>query len=167
MHPVTIDLSALLLLVAVTPICLWVAWSDVATMKIPNKAVLATMAVFAVIGLIVFPLDVYLWRWAQFAIVLAVGFVLSTIRVVGAGDAKFAAAMAPFIASVDTLGVLMLFSVILLVAFATHRAMRAVPAVRGAFPHWESWERKEFPMGLALASALVFYLALAALYGQG
>ena len=165
MNLAAIDLGTLFLLLAVTPICLWVAWSDVATMKIPNKAVLATMGVFAVIGLAALPFDAYLWRWAQFAIVLGIGFVLSVIRAVGAGDAKFAAAMAPFIAPGDVTAFLMLFSVILLAAFATHRGMRAVPAVRASFPQWESWERKDFPMGLALGSSLIFYLALSMVYG--
>jgi prepilin peptidase CpaA len=65
----------------------------------------------------------------------------------------------------DTLPFLMLFSAVLLAAFATHRGMRAVPAVRGALPAWESWERKDFPMGLALGASLMFYLALSAVYG--
>ncbi len=50
--------------------------SDMKFMKIPNKAVLALMAVFAVVGLIALPLDVWAWRWAHFlVIVLVIGFV--------------------------------------------------------------------------------------------
>jgi prepilin peptidase CpaA len=33
-----------------------------------------------------------------------------------------------------------------------------VPPLRRALPDWESWNRKDFPMGLALAGTLIFYL---------
>lgn len=156
-----IDFAALVLFLAAVPISLWVAWSDVATMKIPNKAVLAAMGAFAVIGLAVLPFEAYLWRWAQFAIVLALGFVLNLARAMGAGDAKFGAAMALFVAPEHVGLFLMLLSAVAIAAFVTHRAARSVPAVRGAFPTWESWHRSDFPMGLALGGALIAYLALA------
>lgn len=154
------DMAPLWWLLALTPVCIWVAWSDLASMKIPNKAVLAAIAVFAVVGLIVLPFSDYLWRWLQFAVVLAIGFVLSTTRLVGAGDAKFAAAMALFIAPADITAFLMMFSVILILAFAIHRGARAIPAIRDAFPGWESWRRAEFPMGIALAPSLMAYFAI-------
>jgi prepilin peptidase CpaA len=47
------------------------------------------------------------------------------------------------------------------VSWLTHRALGAVPAIRRATPEWVSWDRgKLFPMGVALAGALVVYLAL-------
>lgn len=145
-----------------TPIGIWVAWSDMAFMKIPNKAVLALMAVFVVVGLVALPFGEYLWRYAHFAVVLAIGFVLNALRLIGAGDAKFAAAMAPFIDLGDTQLFLYLTAAVLIAAFVTHRSAKAIPAVRGRFPEWESWQRRDFPMGLALGSALIFYLALGA-----
>ncbi|MDW3118675.1 MAG: hypothetical protein R8G60_13530 [Roseovarius pacificus] len=51
--------QALWFLPFVLPICLWVVWSDLSTMRIPNKAVLALTAVFLVIGLIALPLADY------------------------------------------------------------------------------------------------------------
>jgi len=60
-----------------------------------------------------------------------------------------------------------LFAAVLIAAYATHRAARAVPAVRGAFPDWESWARRDFPMGLALGGTLIFYLLLGAIFGSG
>ena len=39
--------------------------------------------------------------------------------------------------------------------------------MRGLAPHWESWTRKDFPMGLCLAGALVIYLAAGAFWGVG
>ncbi len=162
-----IDIAMLALFVAAAPIALWVAWSDVATMKIPNRAVVAAIAAFAVVGLAVLPFDDYLWRWLQFAAVLALGFALTVARAMGAGDAKFGAAMALFVAPEHAAQFLMLLSAVLVAAFATHRAARALPAVRGAFPDWESWNRPEFPMGLALGAALIFYLGLGAVVGAG
>ena len=146
------------------PICAWVAWSDLKTMKIPNKAVLALLAVYFFAGLAVIPLDTWLLRWFNFAGVLAIGFFLNLIANVGAGDAKFAAATAPFIAQrLDHLQVvLILFAAFLLGAFAAHRLLRAIPAVTAMAPDWVSWKRKDFPMGLALVGTLLTYLTLMA-----
>lgn len=143
------------------PIALWVAWSDMKFMKIPNKAVIAMAAVWAVVGLAAFSLPQYGWGWAVLGIVLVAGFVANAAGLVGAGDAKFAAAMAPVFSTGDIRLVLALFSACLLAAFAAHRLARLVPAVRRMAGDWESWTRKDFPMGLALAGTLIFYLLAA------
>ena len=93
---------------------------------------------------------------------LAIGFVLNAIANVGAGDAKFAAAAAPFFFPAHLPIILPLFAAFLLGAFAAHRLLRAIPAVRRATPDWVSWSRKDFPMGLALVGTFVTYLALLA-----
>lgn len=143
----------------ILPITIWVAWSDMSSMKIPNKAVLALLAVFVVIGLVALPFQEYLWRYAHFGVVLAVGFVLSSLGLMGAGDAKYGAAMAPFIARPDVMAFLFLLGATVIASFALHRAARA-SSVRQMYPDWESWTRREFPMGLALAPALMFYLLI-------
>jgi prepilin peptidase CpaA len=166
----TLDLTyaeALWFLPFVLPICVWVAISDLRSMRIPNVAVLALAGVFLVIGLIVLPFDAYLWRLAALGIVLLVGFVITSLGMVGAGDAKFAAAMAPFVAPGDGLFFLMLFSLVLIGSWITHRTAGRVPAVRRATPDWVSWDRgKLFPMGVALAGALAIYLAMGLSTGQ-
>jgi prepilin peptidase CpaA len=139
------------------PIAIWVAWSDVKFMKIPNKAVLALFAVYLLVGLFIFPLNLWGWGWALAGIVMLAGFIGTAAGLMGAGDAKFAAAMAPFFAAADLRMVLALFAACLLGAFASHRLMRATPAFRAATPDWESWTNKDFPMGLALSGTLVFY----------
>ncbi|QBY01194.1 hypothetical protein E2K80_11040 [Rhodophyticola sp. CCM32] len=145
----------------VLPICIWVGWSDLREMRIPNIAVLALAGGFLAVGLIVLPMEAYLWRLAQLGGVLVIGFVITSIGMVGAGDAKFAAAMAPFIAPGDGLFFLMLFSLVLIGSWLTHRGAARVPAVRRATPDWVSWDRgKLFPMGVALAGALSIYLIL-------
>ena len=144
----------------VLPITVWVAWSDMATMKIPNKAVLALLIVFAVVGLVALPFVDYLWRWAHFGVILVVGFVMSSLGMMGAGDAKYAAAMAPFIALPDAVNFMYLLAATVLAALILHRLARRSSAVRVRFPDWESWTHRAFPMGFALAPALMFYLLL-------
>jgi prepilin peptidase CpaA len=145
------------------PIAIWVAWSDMKFMKIPNKAVLALLAVYLVVGLIVFPLKLYGWGWALAAIILLLGFISTSAGLMGAGDAKFAAAMAPFFATADLRMVFALFAACLIGAFSSHRAMKFLPPYRAAAADWESWTNKDFPMGLALAGTLIFYPVLAVL----
>jgi prepilin peptidase CpaA len=152
--------AALWFLIFTLPIAIWVAWSDMATMKIPNKAVVALVVVYAVVGIFVLPLPEYLWRYSHLVVVLIIGFLLNLTGAFGAGDAKFSAAMAPFFALSDWVTVLLLLSGVLLAAFVTHRLFRRIPAVRRMLPDWESWHRKDFPMGLALAGTLIGYFLL-------
>jgi prepilin peptidase CpaA len=150
--------AALIFLPFATVIGIWVAFSDMRAMKIPNLAVLALGAVYLVIGPFVLPFGTYLWGWALCAMVLVFGFVLNAAGALGAGDAKFAAAMAPFFIHADLRFVLGLAAACLLAAFAAHRLMRALPAVRRALPDWVSWTHPRFPMGLGLSGLLIFYL---------
>ncbi|RMH44854.1 MAG: hypothetical protein D6688_07280 [Alphaproteobacteria bacterium] len=144
----------------------WVAWSDMKYMKIFNKTVLALVGVYAVVGLLALPLDEYLWRYANLGVVLLIGFLLSSLGWVGGGDAKFAAAIAPFIAPGDATLVLYLFSAVLIAAFIIHRLARRIGAVRAMAPDWVSWEEvRKFPMGLALGGTFAIYIALASWFG--
>ena len=147
----------------VMPIAVWVAWSDMKFMRIPNKAVLALTAVFFCVGLAALPLEVWAWRWTHLIVVLAIGFIANLSGVIGAGDAKFAAAMAPFFPATDLRLVLALFAAAIVGAFISHRAARSIGPVRAMTADWASWTHKDFPMGLALSGALIFYL-LAALW---
>ncbi len=154
---------ALWFLPFVLPIAIWVAWSDMARMTIPNRAVLALVAVFVVLGAIMFPWDEYFSRLIHLVVVLGITFVLSIANLFGAGDAKFAAAMAPFVAFYDITSMIIIFAICVLLAFISHRLARMIPAVRAATPDWVSWsETKKFPMGYPLAMALVVYLILRA-----
>ncbi|MEQ6248640.1 prepilin peptidase [Sulfitobacter sp. HNIBRBA3233] len=149
----------------VLPICLYVAYTDMSRMKITNGANLLLTAVFLVVGLAALPFDLYLWRLVSLVVVLIVGFVLNMAGAMGAGDSKFAAAAAPFIAVGDLRMLMWLFTAALLAAVVTHRGIRLTPLRRLA-PHWTSWEQgKKFPMGLALGATLAIYLGLGLFYG--
>ena len=150
--------GALALLPFVSAIGIWVSFSDMRYMKIPNKAVVALLLVWLVVGFWLVPLNDWLWGWALAGIVLVAGFVANAIGAVGAGDAKFAAAMAPFFVHADIKLVLVLFASCLLGAFAAHRLARMIPLIRRATADWSSWTNKDFPMGLALSGTLIFYI---------
>lgn len=157
--------AALLFLPFALPIAVWVSWSDMKFMRIPNMAVLALIAVFAVVGLIALPIEDWAWRWTHLAILLAAGFVANAAGLIGAGDAKFAAAMGPFFAAADLRFAMALFAAAILGAFVSHRGLRAIPALRSATADWASWTHKDFPMGLALSGTLLFYLCAALRFG--
>lgn len=150
----------------VWPICIWVAWSDMSTMRIPNRAVMALAAVFVLLGLFLMPWQVFLWQLSHLVIVLILGIVLNAAGMIGAGDAKFAAAAAPFVALGDMRLLLALFAANLLAAFVTHRLARHSPLRRLA-PGWKSWDMGwDFPMGLSLGATLALYLGLGIFFGS-
>ncbi len=147
----------------VLAICVWVAWSDMATMKIPNKSVMALGLVWLVIGAVLVLTGMMGWRiwgwgFALGAMTLAAGFIANAAGLVGAGDAKFGAVMAPFFVGADPRLVMALLAACLLGAFTAHRLARLIGPFRAAVPAWASWSNKKFPMGLTLAGMLVFYL---------
>jgi prepilin peptidase CpaA len=141
---------------------LYVAWSDLRAMRIPNGSVILLALVFVVIGPMVLPFDVYGFRLIHLGVMLVCGIILTALRVMGAGDAKFIAAAAPFVAIADLRLVFMILAATMLGAFVTHRVAKRTPLRRLA-PDWESWDRgRDFPMGTALTTALTLYVALAA-----
>lgn len=149
------------------PLCLYVAYTDLAKMRITNPTVLAIAAVFAVVGLFLFPFSVYLWQLAHLVIVLVVCIILNAAGAMGAGDAKFLAAAAPYVALGDVRLLMALFAAVLLAAYTAHRIARHTPLHRMA-PSWDSWsqEGRKFPMGFALGPTLAIYLVLAAMHGS-
>ncbi|MFK7875942.1 MAG: prepilin peptidase [Paracoccaceae bacterium] len=157
--------EALLYLPFVLPLCFYTAFTDMRDMKITNQTVLVLGGVFVILGVIALPLDAYLWRLVQLVCVLLTGIVLNAAGILGAGDAKFAAAAAPYISGSDLQLVSMILMATMLAAVATHRTVRMTP-LRKLAPHWISWGKKnDFPMGLALAGALAIYLGLGAIVG--
>ncbi len=158
--------AALWFLPFVLPICLNVAFSDLREMRITNRAVVLLAAVFILIGPFVLPLTTYGIGLVQMGAVLVIGIILNAARAVGAGDAKFAAAAAPFVAIGDLRLLIAIFAANLLAGFLTHRLAK-LSALRRLAPDWKSWEAGlKFPMGLSLGGTLAIYLLLAARFGQ-
>ncbi|MCW8844099.1 MAG: prepilin peptidase [Rhodobacteraceae bacterium] len=149
----------------VLPLSFFVAWSDMRAMRIPNGSVIALLAIYLVVGLIALPLPIYAWHLLHVLVVLLVGMVLNAGGLIGAGDAKFAAAAAPFVFLSDVRFLMAIFAATLLAAWVTHRLAKYSP-IRRLVPDWESWDQGwDFPMGLALGGALSLYLILGCLYG--
>lgn len=153
--------EAIALLPVAAVVGAWVMVSDLREMRIPNRAVLGLLAAFVVIGFFLLSPADLAWRLGQGLVVLVIGFILNAAGLLGAGDAKFAAAMAPFIAPGDVLAVLAIFSVLTVLSLLVHRLALRLPGLRPRLEKWASWQRlREFPMGVPLALTLIVYLAL-------
>ncbi|MCK0169955.1 prepilin peptidase [Aliiroseovarius sp. S1123] len=157
--------AAMLFLPLALLVSAWVMWSDMARMKIPNKAVMVLLIGFAVLGFFALDLSTYLWRWSHFALILVLGFLMNAARMLGAGDAKFAAAIAPFVAVQDTFLVLTIFAAMIVVGFTAHRILRRIKPLRELVPDWESWSRRDYPMGLSICLTFLTYLICGLIYG--
>ncbi len=160
-------LVALAFLIGAAPVVLWVSFTDLSRMRIPNRAVLALLGLFALGGLALaargeWGWGDWAWRWANLAVVLAAGMALNAVGLVGAGDAKLAAAAAPFVAVADLGTVLILYAGMVLLAWVLHRIAKHSFGPR-VWPDWTSWTSgKRFPMGVAIGATLLAYLGLAA-----
>lgn len=148
-------------LVFVAPLCIYVAWNDLRAMKIPTWSTDALAVVFVVVGIFVMPFSEYLWRYAHFGVVLIVAMLLNAIGAMGAGDSKFLASAAPFVALQDAALVILLLGIGLMAGLIIHRIAKAIPPIRNMVPDWESWHQgKRFPMGFPMGAVLIVYLAL-------
>lgn len=155
--------AALWFLPAVIPIAIYVSWTDMSMMKITNRAVMALVISYAILGLFAFPFEMYLWQWSHLIVMLLIGILFNAAGVMGAGDAKFMAAAAPMIVLADIRDLMLLFAACLVASLIVHRAAKYSP-IRKAVPHWKSWEDRKFPKGFPLSVTLLMYLLLVATY---
>ncbi len=168
--------TALWFLPAVIPLAIYISWNDMRTMKITNNSMLALLLVFVVLGPFAFGFPAYFWQFLQLPIVLVVGMALWALRLMGGGDAKMLAVMAPFFVTEDLPLILRIVAASFLGAVVIHSIFRFTPLHKLA-PDWKSWTAGQgnlrggflglnlaFPKGLALSMALVFYLVWVAVY---
>ena len=154
--------AALWFLPAIIPIAIYISWNDMRSMKITNKSVLVLMIAYAVLGPFAFGLEMYLWQWLHFPVVLVVCMLLWNLRVMGGGDAKMIAAMAPFFVVSDLELILRLFAASLISALIVHSIFRFTPLKRPV-AEWKSWNAgKYFPKGFPLSVTLLLYLVFVA-----
>lgn len=149
------------------PIALWAVYTDLTEMKIKNIAVLALFAGFVVLGLFALPFDEYAWRFAHMGVVLLAGFILSSIGLMGAGDAKYLAAMAPFVALPDAFLVVTIIATSAVFFLVLLSMIGKIPSVTAATPHWKAWQnegkslrKREFPYGFGISTGLIVYIIL-------
>jgi prepilin peptidase CpaA len=136
----------------------WVSFSDLKFMRIPNQASLAMLLVWIVLGILVMPFKLWAMGLGLAACVLVVTFVMNMAGVMGGGDAKFAAAMAPAFIHANLAQLSVIYVACALGALSAHRLLKHIPAFRKATPDWKSWTHPGFPFGTTLAATLIFYL---------
>jgi prepilin peptidase CpaA len=159
---------------AMLPLMLLTAWYDLKHLRIPNWLALLVLATFAVAGPWGLPLETFLWRVAAGAAVLGVGFALFAAGLIGGGDAKMAAALAPFVAGEDVPALLLLYAVVtlgllLLLRLAMQLARHGATGWRAVDQYSRPARDRVFPMGLILAVTITIYLLAqaAAVAGPG
>lgn len=144
------------------PLGLATIWTDLSQMKIPNWITDTMLVAFLPLGLIALPWADALWQLAHPAVLLGLGLLAHALRLVGAGDIKYIVAASPYVMRADWFAVLLILSFFMVVGFVVHRLARRSP-LRALAPEWQSWHQTgRFPLGFALAPAMLAYLALAA-----
>lgn len=156
--------AAFWFLPAVIPIAIFISWNDMRSMKITNNSVIVLIATYALLGPFAFGFEMYLWQWLHFPIVLVVCLILWMLRLMGGGDAKMIAAMAPFFVVADLELILRLFVACLISALIVHSLFRFTP-LKKPVAEWQSWNAgRYFPKGFPLSMTLLLYLVFAAVY---
>ena len=139
------------------------AANDLFTMKIPNKVSLLLIATFAVAALYIrMPLETLGMHLAIGAAVLAAGFVMFSLALLGGGDAKLMAAGALWMGPEHALfyiAYVTIFGGLLSAAFLGYR--KFVPVSAEVLPPWAvnlHVQGTGIPYGMAIAaSGLVMY----------
>jgi len=151
-------------ILAMVPLMLIAAWWDLKFLKIPNWLSMAVLGVFVVTGLWGLPLDTFLWRLGIGAIVLVITFLLFAAGAIGGGDAKLAAALAPFVVPADVGILLLTYAVVSLVLLLVLRLVMQM--MRHQETGWLSVDQMKkparervFPMGLIFGVTILLYLA--------
>ncbi len=156
-----LNLPEYILLLPAIPIGIWVAWSDMKFMRIPNVACFALFISFLILAPLIYDFHQYGFRIAQGLVVLFFGFFATGIGLVGGGDSKFAAAMAPFIALENIFPFIFLIGILSLISVGLHKLIGITPGLKNHIKDWDSWnEHGMFPFGVTLAASLIAHLVL-------
>jgi prepilin peptidase CpaA len=156
-----LNLPVYFLLLPAIPIGIYVAWSDMKFMRIPNVACYALFISFLVLAPLIFGMQEYGFRILQGIAVLIGGFFATNIGLVGGGDSKFAAAMAPFIALSEILPFIFIIGIMSFVSIGLHKLVGVTPGLKNMIKDWDSWNAHGmFPFGVTLAGSLIAYLLL-------
>jgi prepilin peptidase CpaA len=151
---------------AITPLMLYVIYSDLKTMKIPNKAVLAVFAVFLATASWGLPFDTFLWRLLAGLIAFVIGYFvyMASGGNIGGGDVKLLAALVPFVPLDGVLFVLGVFALSSLALILFHQAVRI--GFRKRTTGWKTFDQAVYvPLGVALGFTMILFLGMD-LYGR-
>lgn len=136
-------------LVALAPVLIWGAVSDLREMRIPNLVVLIALGCFVVWTPLLGWGEVGM-RVLAAAVTFAIGYVLFALRAFGAGDVKFLTVLILFVPSAAVSEFLLLLSVALVLGSIISLGLQAAPVA--ARLRWKSVRaRGKLPMGISLA----------------
>jgi prepilin peptidase CpaA len=134
-------------------------------MRIPNVACYSLFIGFLLLGPLIFDLNEYGIRIAQGIIMLIVGFFATSIGLVGGGDAKFTAALAPYVALTQIFPFVFIIGIMSIVSIVLHKLVGVTPGLKNLIKDWDSWNTHGmFPFGVTLAGSLIVYLLLSSWY---
>ena len=150
---------AVLLLLALTPVLVASAISDLRFLKIPNTHVLLALGLF--VAAAPFTLD---WpelypRLIAAGITFAIGFTLFALRLIGGGDVKMMPVVLLFIPPPDVVLYLRFFAVALVFVCLFALVLQTAPVFRNL--GWESARhRRHVPVGVAMAASALLLIAM-------
>lgn len=159
------------------PILLYTAWSDIKTLKIPNWIPLTILVIYLITGLWGLPLDVFLWGLGAGVITLVVFILLYAlldsmgIGGIGAGDLKLLSAVIPFMFAADLLMILVFYFIAVMAVWIVFtiawKRKQHESALASLNQEGTRYGRRTPPMGVAIAGAMIAYLAVMGLRAAG
>lgn len=146
-------------LLALAPLLVAVALSDLRRLRIPNSYCLAAVALFAVAAAAGLAPD-YALRIVVAASVLVLGFAAYCLKLFGGGDVKFMAVLLLFVPVESLQLYAFVFSAAMLAGIAAFLSLKRLPAA--AALNWRSMAPgRQLPMGVPIAlSGLLHPLAV-------
>lgn len=151
----------IILLLAVSGLCAYAAVNDFLKMEIPNKVVLAIVVLFVpaalIVGIKIGAVELFDWLVPHFAsalIVFGATALLYTLGSFGAGDSKFATAVALWFPLGDLIGFLFymaLFGGLLGIATLILKRKNIIPAGKSKWLHEVYSGKSLVPYGIAIA----------------
>lgn len=154
----------LLPLILISPLLIYMGYSDLRYMRIPNRLVLAMLAAFAIMAPFL-PRDALLDRLLVATCVFGVGFVAFAFRLFGGGDVKALAALTLFVPPPALTLFGLVFSLSMAFGILAIVTVRRVPGVSRS--GWVSLRANgHFPMGISIAAAGLL-LPAAVLFATG
>ncbi|MEZ5796211.1 MAG: prepilin peptidase [Paracoccaceae bacterium] len=146
-------------LLALVPILVIAAVSDLRHLRIANLHVLLALGLFLIAAPFVLTWPELTDRLLVAAIAFALGFALFALGLFGGGDVKMMPVILLFVPSGDLVLYLRLFAAALLLVTLAARAAQALPEARK--PAWQSLRsRGHVPVGVAMALSVMMLLAL-------
>lgn len=156
------DTTALLIsIVGLVPLMVYMIYSDMKYMKIPNWLSLSVLGVFLATGSWGLPLEVFVWRLAHGGIVFGLGYLLYRFAEgrVGAGDIKLIAAFTPFIPGSHIAFILMGFAIISFLTLAAFMVARKY--LHNENSTWKAFAQRSFvPAGVILGLTVMIFMAV-------